>query len=229
MNGVVLVASIAFNDSENIIECFFAIFSFPWALLMNTWSDTVGVSCESKRTLGDREELRRQMSLLRAATTTRIDEKVRSVVLWRESHQSTSGWLHKAKGRRRSIENFTFYAKVFMIFSNITFSLQWGKHRSLVHFLSGSDSGLLCANDRSSICCSRRYPMLLHQQFPLYTKPIQGTFSEGTKEANKVHDTKYHNSSRTIEFLGPTVLKFWNSGISIQRDGHQGGDCDACL
>jgi len=36
---------------------------------------TVGVSCESKRTLGDREELRRQMSLLRAATTTRIDEK----------------------------------------------------------------------------------------------------------------------------------------------------------
>ena len=119
--------------------------------------------------------------------------------------------------------------KFFMIFSNITFSLQWGKHRSLVHFLSGRDSGLLCANDRSSICCSRRYPMLLHQQFPLYTKPIQGTFSEGTKEANKVHDTKSHNSPRTIEFLGSTVLKFWNSGISIQRDGHQGGDCDACL
>ena len=86
---------------------------------MNTWSDTVGVSCESKRTLGDREELRRQMSLLRAATTTRIDEKVRSVVLWRESHQSTSGWLHKAKGRRRSIENFTFYAKVFLWYFQI--------------------------------------------------------------------------------------------------------------
>ena len=119
--------------------------------------------------------------------------------------------------------------KFFMIFSNITFSLQWGKHRSLVHFLSDRDSGVLCANDRSSICCSRRYPMLLHQQFPLYTKPIQGTFSEGTKEANKVHDTKSHNSPRTIEFLGSTVLKFWNSGLSIQRDGHQGGDCDACL
>ena len=71
--------------------------------------------------------------------------------------------------------------------------------------------------------------MLLHQQFPLYTKPIQGTFSEGTKEANKVHDTKSHNSPRTIEFLGSTVLKFLNSGLSIQRDGHQGGDCDACL
>ena len=27
MNGVVLVASIAFNDSENINECFFCIFA----------------------------------------------------------------------------------------------------------------------------------------------------------------------------------------------------------
>ena len=45
-------------------------------MLMERCSDTAGVSCESKRTLGDREELRRQMSLLRAATTTRIDEQV---------------------------------------------------------------------------------------------------------------------------------------------------------
>ena len=48
-------------------------------MLIARCSDTVGVSCESKRTLGDREELRRQMSLLRAATTTRIDEQVKMV------------------------------------------------------------------------------------------------------------------------------------------------------
>ena len=66
--------------------------------------DTVGVSCERKRTVGDREELRRQMSLLRAATTTRIDEQV--------LHPAERAWLYLTFVTAWSFSCFTFVKKL---------------------------------------------------------------------------------------------------------------------
>ena len=66
--------------------------------------DTVGVSCERKRTVGDREELRRQMSLLRAATTTRIDEQV--------LHPAETAWLYLTFVTAWSFSCFTFVKKM---------------------------------------------------------------------------------------------------------------------